>query len=705
MQEYRDGFVAIGNYSLIAPLHGVPVADTRLTGLLRRLHTGLVPAPNADRDALRAFIAHKDESAFAVLVQRHGPMVLRVCQRVLHHAEDAEDAFQATFLVLARKAESIGRSDALSSWLHGVAFRTALRAKRDARRRRARERQSPVSIGPDPAETLAWRDVQILLDAEIRRLPERYRAAFVLCHLDGRTRAEAAAELGIEENTLSSRLARARERLQARLARRGINLTAVLAAVGLTTGSTAMALPTALFDNTIRAACLFATRQPPTGISSFALQLTDGTIQTMAMTKMKWAVGALAIGGTLAVGTWGAGQGLGPPQGPRSGPPTAGESPEDKPAAVDRSADYAQRQRSLGNLKKIVLAMHNYESVNGQFPTDVTDRTGKTLLSWRVELLPYLDQDDLYKQIKRNESWDSEHNLKLLATMPEVFRVGFEPKGATHTYYQRFVIAGFGAEAGPGMGEGGGIGGPLGPGLPPPGPMGPPIGPPPLGPGGPLPVLPGAPGGPPGIPGAGPGPGFGPVGPGAGPAPPMVGPRFPLRMAEITDGTSNTLGVVEAGPPVPWTKPVDIVYDRNQPLPPLTGPFANVRNAATLDGIVHGLRPNLDATTLRRLIEPNDGLLLPEVKTLRARFAVDTEEEKKALARMVEENEALMAAIEKQIAEQSALLALINKSMKDLDRAEEQQDHLRRMLDTLKVKNKKLRDEVGLRPGAPVPKK
>ena len=427
----------------------------------------------------------------------------------------------------------------------------------------------------------------------------------------------------------------------------------------------------------------------------------------MAMTKMKWAVGALAIGGTLAVGTWGAGQGLGPPQGPRSGPPTAGESPEDKPAVVDRGADYAQRQRSLGNLKKIVLAMHNYESANGQFPTDVSNKTGKTLLSWRVELLPYLDQDDLYKQIKRNEPWDSEHNLKLLAKMPEVFRVGFEPKGATHTYYQRFVIAGFGAEGGPAMGEGGGgIGGPGGP--------------PPPAAGGPLPGLPVGPGGPPGFPGGGGAPpppgfpggpgaaaplGFGPGGPGPGPGAPMVGPRFPLRMTEITDGTSNTLGVVEAGPPVPWTKPADIVYDRNQPLPPLTGPFANVRNAATLDGIVHGLRPNLDETTLRRLIEPSDGLQLPEVKTLRARFAADTEEEKKALARMVEENEALIAAIEVQIAEHAALLVLNNKLTKDLDRAEEQQDHLRRMLDALKVKNKKLRDEVGLRPGAPVPKK
>src|SRR5439155_3857167 len=128
-----------------------------------------------------------------------------VCRRVLGHAQDAEDAFQATFLVLARRAGTIGKSESLSSWLHGVAFRTAMRAKRDAGRRRARERQTPVPTQPDHVDDLAWRDVQVLLEAEIRRLPERYRAAFVLCHLEGRSRTEAAAELGIEENTLSSR--------------------------------------------------------------------------------------------------------------------------------------------------------------------------------------------------------------------------------------------------------------------------------------------------------------------------------------------------------------------------------------------------------------------------------------------------------------------------------------------------------------------
>ncbi|HKB02883.1 MAG TPA: sigma-70 family RNA polymerase sigma factor, partial [Gemmataceae bacterium] len=348
------------------------MASTRLTGLLRRLHTGLVPAlPGAvptDRQALAAFVAAKDESAFSVLVQRHGPMVLRVCRRVLGHAQDAEDAFQATFLVLARKAAAIGRAESLASWLHGVAFRTAMRARRDAGRRRARERQTPIPVRPDHVDDLAWRDVQVLLEAEIGRLPERYRAAFVLCHLEGRSRAEAAAELGVEENTLSSRLARARDRLRDRLARRGVHLPAVLAAIALTTGETGLAIPTELLATTARAGAQFAARIPVTGVSTFTLQLTNGAMQTMAIAKLKWAAGILAVGGTLALGTWGLGQGPGGPRGGAGSSDTGGGPAPEKPAAVERTADYAQRQRSLKNLRQIIAAMINFHDATGRVP-------------------------------------------------------------------------------------------------------------------------------------------------------------------------------------------------------------------------------------------------------------------------------------------------------------------------------------------------
>jgi len=662
--EFRDDSACDRKLRSDGPLPEIyAVPDTRLTGLVKRLHSGLIPAPAAgqvDGEALKAFVARKDESAFALLVQRHGPMVLRVCRRVLHHTQDAEDAFQATFLVLARKAAEIGKSESLPSWLHGVAFRVSLRAKRDAGRRRAREQQVRTGVGTDPAESLAWRDVQVILDAEIGRLPERYRSAFVLCYLEGRSRAEAAIELDIEENTLSSRLARARERLRCRLARRGVDLGAALAAVALTTGATNSAVPAVLLDTITRAAALFAARQPLTDISSFTLQLTNGAMKTMAITKFKWATAALAIGGTLAIGTWGAGQGPGgTPAGPPGGPGPATEPASDKPAIVERAADYAQRQRSLSNLKRILIAMHSYADANGKFPADITDKAGKPLLSWRVELLPYLDEDNLNREFKRSEPWDSEHNLKLLSKLPEIFRVGFEPKRATHTYYQRFAITGvtWGIVL-----DGGGE-------MLPPGPDGVPRKTPP------------------------------------GSATPSSSvPRFPLHFAEITDGMSNTLGVIEAGPPVPWSKPADIAYDVKKPLPPLTGPFANVRHAAALDGQAYPLKPNIDETTLRRLIEPNDGQVTPELKTLRARFPVDTEEEKKAIARLVKDNEDLIATIERLSAENAKLLRWYSQSAGDMEQTEATQDALRRKIEILKAWNQKYRAEFGFTPNQTLPK-
>ena len=134
--------------------------------------------------------------------------------------------------------------------------------------------------------------------------PSAYRAAFVLCYLEGRSRAEAAGELGIPENTLSSRLARARDRLQKRLSRRGVNLSAVMAAIALTTGSSGASIPPALIETTAQAAPLFALRQAVTGISSSTLQLTNGAMRTMVIAKTKWAFGMVALSTTLAIGAW-----------------------------------------------------------------------------------------------------------------------------------------------------------------------------------------------------------------------------------------------------------------------------------------------------------------------------------------------------------------------------------------------------------------
>lgn len=228
-------------------------ADT-LNRVVRHLHA----AGPADRELLRRYVAG-DEPAFAALVGRHGPMVLRVCRRLLRHEQDAEDAFQATFLVLARRAGAVRRGEAVASWLHGVAHRVALRARRDAIRRRAHELATPPA--PPTASRADWAEVQAALDDAVGRLPERYRAPFVLCHLEGRSRAEAAAELGVAEGTVWSRLSEARRRLRDRLARRGIELPALLAAVALTDAAAPAA---GLFDATPRAAALAARTLRPT---------------------------------------------------------------------------------------------------------------------------------------------------------------------------------------------------------------------------------------------------------------------------------------------------------------------------------------------------------------------------------------------------------------------------------------------------------
>src|SRR5262249_31318118 len=160
------------------------------------------------------FAAHGTETAFVAILKRHGAMVLRVCRRVLQHEQDAEDAFQATFLVLARRAAAIRKKEALASWLHGVAHRVALNVKRAAARGRAHEERAGAVTSWRPDRDLAWREVQNVLDEEIRRLPEKYRRVFVLCHLEGHSRAEIARQFGVSEGGVAGRLAEARKRLR-----------------------------------------------------------------------------------------------------------------------------------------------------------------------------------------------------------------------------------------------------------------------------------------------------------------------------------------------------------------------------------------------------------------------------------------------------------------------------------------------------------
>src|SRR5215207_601744 len=259
--------------------------------------------PPTDRELVRAFAATRDEAAFAEIVRRHGPMVLAVCRRVLADAPEADDAFQAVFIVLARRAGSVGRPERLGGWLHGVAVRCARRARAAAASRRAKEHPMSDVAAPAAADPL-WADARTVLDEEIGKLPEKLRAPLVLCELEGLGRAEAAEQLGVPEGTLSSRLARAKEALRSRLVRRGLAPT--LVGVGLILSQAkAAAVPPALFD----AAVGLATGVPAAGagvVSAAAAGLAQKELTAMFVKKLVLSV-AVGVGvlGTAGLGWYG----------------------------------------------------------------------------------------------------------------------------------------------------------------------------------------------------------------------------------------------------------------------------------------------------------------------------------------------------------------------------------------------------------------
>ncbi len=274
----------------------------RLRQPLKRLRSALAPADGgalSDGQLLALFVATRDEPAFAALVRRHGPMVLGVCRRLLRHQQDAEDCFQAAFLVLAQRARCV-RAGSLASWLYGVAYRVALRCRRTTSRRRSRERQvedmpHPEVSAPEPQD---WRQ---LLDQELMALPQKYRAAVVLCDLEGKPRREAACQLGLPEGTLSARLARARALLAGRLSRRGVALSAGALAASLA-GSAAAAVPGRLVLSTAKVAALVAAGNVAAAGDPAALLLHEFQRGTL-MAKLK--VGAALAGVTMLLGVGG----------------------------------------------------------------------------------------------------------------------------------------------------------------------------------------------------------------------------------------------------------------------------------------------------------------------------------------------------------------------------------------------------------------
>jgi RNA polymerase sigma factor (sigma-70 family) len=492
-----------------------------------------------DAQVLDRFVRCRDEAAFEVLVWRHGPLVLGVCRRLLRHEQDIEDAFQAVFLVLVRKADTIARGESVGGWLYRVAYRVALAARAAAADRAAREQPWADQRAAPPSEELLWRDLKPILDEEVMRLPEKYRAPFVLCCLEGKTNEEAAAQLGCPRGTVLSRLARARERLRQRLARRGVVLSAgALAAASAERGLAAV--PAGLTDMTIKAVLGGAAGgAAAAGVSARAAALAEGVLRVMFLTRLKAALLVAAV--LVLVGVGGGFLGAGAPAKVVAPQPGGVGPPPVKVAGKPDPVKEAQlRVQSQNNLKQIGLALHNYNDTYTHLPPPAIydkggPRLGKPLLSWRVALLPFIEQNALYKQFKLDEPWDSPHNKKLLAKIPDVYAPVRGPSRVLGgTYYQAFVGKGTAFEAGKRL-------------------------------------------------------------------------RIP---GSFPDGTSNTLFVVEAARPVPWTKPEDLPFVPEQALPALGGQFRGHAYALLGDGAVMLLSKNADEEMLRRAIIRDDAQVI-----------------------------------------------------------------------------------------------
>ncbi|MGP0067269.1 MAG: sigma-70 family RNA polymerase sigma factor [Isosphaeraceae bacterium] len=479
-----------------------------------------------DSQLLDQFLRGRDEgaeSAFAALVEVHGPMVWDVCRGILSDVHAAEDAFQATFLVLARRAGSIRRRDAVGPWLHGVARRIAVRAKAMAARRHLREGQATEMTATDTPDPSRREQIEAMHE-EVDCLAEKYRAPLVLCYFEGRTHVEAARLLKCPVGTVSIRLSRARDLLRARLTRRGIVLPAAWAGALLGERTASAAMPGGLAASTIQAAMNLAVGKVMTAgvVSASITQLAEGEIRTMIFTKLTGvAAGVLAIGvGTAGVGLLAAGR----QQTPR-------EPGADAPARA-REDESKARDQSINNLRHIAIAMNNFADGNDfRFPAAVIRKEGKPLLSWRVALLPFLDQKALYDKFHLDEPWDSPHNKTLLDQMPAVYAPVVHKVEAKHsTYYQVFV------------------------------------------------------------------------GPGA-----LFEGNEGTRIPAIRDGAAFTVMVVEAAKPVPWTKPEDLPFDEEKPLPELGGLFADGFTVVYADASARFLSKKIKPEILRALITRNGG--------------------------------------------------------------------------------------------------
>ena len=359
---------------------------------LRKL--GLRDAENvSDGQLLERFCAHGDQTAFEALLLRHGAMVLGACQRILHNAHDTEDVFQATFLVLVRKARSLLGRKTIGNWLHEVASRTALKARTAACKRRVKEKQVKT-ISLDQADE-GWRELQTFLDQELQRLPAKYSGPIVLCDLEGKTRKQAARQLGWREGTFSSRLSRGRALLAKRLSRHGVVVSGGVLAAILCRNAASACMPAGLVPATVQAATLMAAGKAlATGaISAKVAALTEGVLKAMLMTKIKVAIAVVmtlnligASVGLVYCQTAGSGQpGKGQPVTAQKQQPTAKADGKDEEKKDEKQDSPKTVQEFKGEFN---LAFHTIKMEEGKSYRITVKATGFKPILWTVTQLP-----------------------------------------------------------------------------------------------------------------------------------------------------------------------------------------------------------------------------------------------------------------------------------------------------------------------------
>jgi RNA polymerase sigma factor (sigma-70 family) len=349
---------------------------------LGRIFRGETVAGLSEWQLLERYLECRDEAAFEALVTRHGPMVLGVCRRMLADRTDVDDAFQATFLVLVRRARHLGPRDAIGPWLYGVAIRVAIRARSEAARRRRFQPLTAEVAAVAPDRSTDSREIGEILDQELSRLPSKYRHPIVLCYLEGQTHEEAARQLEWPIGTVKGRLARARDLLQSRLVRRG--LTPAVGALSLAMSpDLSAALHRELLDRTVKVSLQFGLGQTTAQIVSASItSLVEGVLTSMLLNTLKWTsvgilVGALALSGVAVMARQDANPAAAKPADP---PELAGNPPPanainsnaaapEKLAVSKAESHSANEVAPIADMRKnlVKAALMEWEEALGQF--------------------------------------------------------------------------------------------------------------------------------------------------------------------------------------------------------------------------------------------------------------------------------------------------------------------------------------------------